>query len=112
MSGWDGKGSTRRWRALRLVILARDGWTCRLGLPGCTGRAEHVHHVLGKQFGDDPSQLRAACANCNRKIGDPLRRRRAGQPGRRRGKRAVAGRMPSGRSFQYGTPRRTVYNRW
>lgn len=33
----------------------------------------HVHHVRGKQFGDDMNFLVAACGPCNIKIGDPTK---------------------------------------
>jgi hypothetical protein len=86
-TGW-GKGSTRQWRRLRLVILERDGWTCRIGLAGvCVGKADCVHHVLGRaQTGDDPRWLQAACSPCNLAIGNPqrLRKRAAVIPMQRR----------------------------
>jgi 5-methylcytosine-specific restriction endonuclease McrA len=68
-----GKGSTRRWRRTRALVLDRDRGMCRLNLPGCTGTAEHVHHVLGKARGDDPALLVAACQHCNLSTGDPTR---------------------------------------
>jgi len=70
--GWTG-GSTRQWRRTRLRVLARDGYTCRLRLEGCEGKATHVHHVLGKAHGDDPAGLVAACARCNLAVGDPTK---------------------------------------
>ena len=71
---WKG-GSTRAWRRLRAWVLARDGYRCRLRVPGvCTGRATCVHHTLGKRVtGDDPRYLVAACTQCNLKVGDPAR---------------------------------------
>lgn len=69
---WAG-GSTRRWRALRTAVLTRDQWTCRLQLPGCTTRATQVHHLAGKQAGDNPALLVSACAHCNGSVGDPTR---------------------------------------
>lgn len=69
---WKG-GSTRAWRKVRLRVLARDGWVCRLQLDGCTTRAEHVHHLDGKASGDDPARLVAACRSCNLQVGDPTR---------------------------------------
>lgn len=71
-STWD-KGSTRAWRKLRLVILERDRYRCRLKLEGCTTRATHVHHLKGKAMGDDPAFLVSACADCNLKVGNPTR---------------------------------------
>lgn len=71
--GWAG-GSTRAWRRVRRVVLARDGYRCRLKIKGtCVGTATHVHHVRGKRHGDDPRWLVAACAPCNLKVGDPAR---------------------------------------
>lgn len=74
-TSWAG-GSTRRWRKTRALVLVRDGWTCQLRLPGVCVRESnpmHVHHVRGKQFGDDMNFLVAACGPCNIKIGDPTK---------------------------------------
>jgi 5-methylcytosine-specific restriction endonuclease McrA len=65
------KGSTTAWRKTRAVVLARDLYQCRLKLDVCTGVATHVHHTLGKKYGDDPAHLIASCAPCNLKTGDP-----------------------------------------
>ena len=61
--GLDG----RPWRRLRMLILERDGFTCQLRLPGCTGFATHVDHRVSRRDGgsDDPLNLQAACASCN-----------------------------------------------
>lgn len=65
-------GSTWAWRRLRLQILARDGYQCTIGLPGCKVRADCVHHTKGRAVtGDDPRYLAAACSHCNARIGDP-----------------------------------------
>jgi 5-methylcytosine-specific restriction endonuclease McrA len=103
-SGW-GAGSTRQWRKVRLAVLQRDRYVCQLAIPGvCQGAADSVHHMFGRLVtGDDPRWLQAACMPCNLAVG---------QPGRRRGTRKVAGRMPLGRPLQYGTSRRDAYNRW
>lgn len=70
---WAG-GSTWAWRKTRAKVLARDGYRCQLGLPGCTGKATEVHHKQGREAtGDDPEHLVAACQNCNLKVGDPRR---------------------------------------
>lgn len=72
---WKG-GSTTAWRRVRLVVLARDQWRCRLGLVGvCTGTATQVHHTLGKKYGDDLAQLVSSCRPCNLKVGDPSKAR-------------------------------------
>lgn len=84
---WAG-GSTTAWRRLRAVVLARDGYQCRIALPGewtnsrgrkvrCLGVANHVHHIHGKGSGcvgcaaDAPSHLMSACATCNLRVGNP-----------------------------------------
>lgn len=67
---WGG-GSTRRWRQTRLAILKRDQWRCQINIPNvCTTRATCVHHIRGKQHGDDPQYLLASCQACNLHLGD------------------------------------------
>lgn len=69
-TSWAG-GSTRRWRKVRAYVLQRDGHRCQLNLPGCTTVATHVHHVLGKEHGDNPDDCQASCAGCNLSTGRP-----------------------------------------
>lgn len=70
---WKG-GSTAAWRKIRAHVLARDNHRCQLQLDGCRGRADCVHHTVGKAVtGDDPEYLVAACTPCNLKVGDPAR---------------------------------------
>ncbi len=71
MSGAWGKGSTRRWRAIRKRVLDRDGWRCQVQLPGCQTIADCVHHLDGKAAGDNPDRCVASCTPCNLTIGDP-----------------------------------------
>ena len=82
-SAWRG-GSTREWRKVRARVLLRDGYRCRLQLPGCQGvaplRGGHVHHVKGKARGDDERDLVAACRPCNLSVGDPTRGARNPEP--------------------------------
>lgn len=69
---WAG-GSDTRWRRFRAAILTRDRWVCTLKEQGCTGRAEQVHHVIPLSRGGakyDPGNCTAACAWCNRKLGN------------------------------------------
>lgn len=73
---WAG-GSTRRWREIRARVLQRndrdnDGM-CTINIGGvCTGKADCVHHVLGRAVtGDDVRYLAAACSACNGHIGQP-----------------------------------------
>lgn len=78
---WAG-GSTRAWRKVRAVVLARDAHRCQLRLPGCTTRATHVHHTVAREVaGDNPAHLVASCPSCNGKVGDPGRHDPAPQPG-------------------------------
>ena len=85
-NGWT-KGSTRAWRRIRALVLTRDqgkgcrahneGWCARAGVGahGCTNRAEHAHHTLGRaRTGDDPRYIVAACSACNLIIGDPAKK--------------------------------------
>src|SRR4051812_6468243 len=56
------------WRAIRLMVLARDGHRCQIRGAKCKGRATHVDHIINVDDGGarlDPSNLRAACASCN-----------------------------------------------
>ena len=71
---WKG-GSTRGWRKLRARVLFRDGYRCRLQIPGvCVRLASCVHHTRGKAVtGDDPAYLIAACTPCNLATGDPAK---------------------------------------
>ncbi|MGC4940954.1 HNH endonuclease [Kribbella sp. DT2] len=72
MAGWDGKGSTRYWReVVRPVVLERDGFRCQINGPGCTGRATHVDHKLGKGVSEDLTDMQAACEHCNTSKGRP-----------------------------------------
>jgi hypothetical protein len=70
-------GSTAQWRRVRRQVLERDGWLCRLRLPGCQSRATEVHHLYGHLRPGSPlgpsdydvTPLAAACRNCNRRAG-------------------------------------------
>ena len=55
---------TRAWRKLRLEILERDAWVCYL----CGRPANTVDHVIAAAAGgtDDPSNLAACCAPCQK----------------------------------------------
>lgn len=70
-SALTGAGSTRSWRRLRRVILARDGYSCQVPVDGtdrlCGAYATHVDHVIRRRDGgsDHPANLRAACRDCN-----------------------------------------------
>jgi hypothetical protein len=56
------------WRRVRKVVLERDGYLCRVRLPGCTGQATQCDHIISVDDGGswfDEGNLRAACAHCN-----------------------------------------------
>lgn len=56
--------TTPEWRALRLVILARDHNRCyKCG----DHTATEVDHVDGNHHNDDPANLRAICTPCHRR---------------------------------------------
>lgn len=81
MSRSWSSGSSRRWRQVRAYVLEvnrrRNRGRCRLNIPGvCTGVATQVHHTRGRKItGDDPRFLVAACAPCNRHVGEPSKRK-------------------------------------
>ncbi len=59
---------TKEWKRIRPVILARDGYTCRIRLPKCRTKANSVDHIIDWLDGGpplDPTNLRAACNSCN-----------------------------------------------
>ena len=67
------------WRRLRLLILERDRYTCKINDPGCTRVATQVDHVRALADGGDmwdPSNLREACRHCNETRGADLGNRR------------------------------------
>lgn len=71
----SGPLSTQRWRTLRTTILNRDGHTCMMRLPGCTGKADTVDHITPRAEGGavwDATNLRAACTHCNMSAGGIL----------------------------------------
>lgn len=58
------RGSTRRWRRLRVYVLERDNYVCRW----CgKGGANTVDHIVprARGGGDEPSNLAAAHKRCN-----------------------------------------------
>lgn len=62
------KRTGRPWRRVRLLVLQRDGYVCRMRGPRCTGVATTVDHIVPLHLGGsllDPANLRAACAKCN-----------------------------------------------
>ncbi|MFN2555767.1 MAG: HNH endonuclease [Nitriliruptorales bacterium] len=55
------------WDNVRVAVLNRDGWVCRLRFPGCEGYARQVDHLIPPTRGgvDHPDNLRAACSSCH-----------------------------------------------
>jgi 5-methylcytosine-specific restriction endonuclease McrA len=56
-----------------LRVLERDGYRCLLLLPGCTGDATEVDHLVPWTPGTPSldSQLVSACRSCNSRAGSP-----------------------------------------
>lgn len=69
---WNN-AAKRGWKNIRLRILRRDNYQCRLAIPGiCEGYATQVHHTLGIAVtGHDEAYLVAACRPCNLRVGQP-----------------------------------------
>ena len=68
MSGWGQRSVPRH---VRKRIHERDGYRCRLGLPGCTVASEAVHHIVpgatmhSREDNDNDDQLLAVCNHCH-----------------------------------------------
>jgi 5-methylcytosine-specific restriction endonuclease McrA len=63
-----------RWRRIRKVVLARDGYVCQIRGPRCTTTATQADHVvswreLPEERWLDVTLLRAACRSCNAQKG-------------------------------------------
>ena len=56
-----------KWQRVRLLVLERDLHRCRLLLSVCTTLATTADHIVERADGgsDDPSNLRAVCAECH-----------------------------------------------
>jgi len=52
------------WPRIRQRVLKRDGYRCRLQLPGCLGRATEVHHV-GSPDDHGDANLASGCKPCH-----------------------------------------------
>ena len=79
MAGRAGKRiyRTPRWRRLRLVIFARDGWACvkcgrRAGL-----ECDHIRPIAKAGDWYDPENLRTLCRGCHIRISAEESRERA-----------------------------------
>ncbi|MBK6782139.1 MAG: DEAD/DEAH box helicase [Gemmatimonadetes bacterium] len=56
-----------RWRAIRAIVLARDGHTCRDCGEKCSQGEADVHHLIPRAAGgdDDPANLITLCDGCH-----------------------------------------------
>ena len=75
---------------LRLAIYERDGNRCAIRLPGCTITPTELDHIISPQQGGawyDPTNLRAACATCNRTRPKPKRHQTGTLPAARPSRR-------------------------
>ena len=58
----------REWPAVRAAVIERDGGMCQaLVAKDCTGRAEHVHHIVRRSQGGlhDMDDLVSLCRACH-----------------------------------------------
>lgn len=67
MASANNEINSSRWQKLRLKILIRDSYTCAY----CGDTANQVDHIVPRSAGgtNDPENLTAACARCNRAKG-------------------------------------------
>jgi 5-methylcytosine-specific restriction endonuclease McrA len=65
----DRRYSTARWQRLRIAVLRRDDYVCRVQGPRCTGYATTVHHLVASSQAPHlfwaSENLASACAACN-----------------------------------------------
>ena len=83
MPGTDPRYGTPAWKALRLMILARDGHRCQMRGPRCAGIALEADHIVAVVDGGDfwaDANLRAACRPCNSGAGAAITNRRRATP--------------------------------
>lgn len=67
------------WPKVRRLVLERDGGTCIVRGPRCTGVATEVDHIVPLALGGDrldPDNLRASCKSCNSSRGTAMRNRK------------------------------------
>ena len=77
---------TKTWKNVRLAVLERDGYVCKIGLPGCERVATSADHIVELEDGGEPfalENLQAACLRCNVAKGNKARGAR--KHGRERG---------------------------
>lgn len=97
-----GRAYDHDWRRVRLLVLERDGYRCKVQLPGCRGDADAVDHIVPLEEGGarlDPSNLRACCGPCNN-----ARRRGRGRQLLAALAQAVAPKLPPSSNWQRCMP--------
>lgn len=78
----DPRYKSRHWKRVRLQVLNRDLWQCRIRLPNCLGTASQVDHIISPHpwLGNGDfyalDNLRAACKPCNNGLNNPETRAR------------------------------------
>lgn len=57
----------REWSAARTDAIAKAGGRCRVGQHGCSGQAEHVHHIKRRSQGggNELNNLLVCCHVCH-----------------------------------------------
>ena len=56
------------WQKLRIAILARDLYACRICGRDASETVLHVHHVDGSKANSDTSNLVTLCSRCHHKL--------------------------------------------
>ena len=92
MAGRRGRSvyATRRWSVVRLLVLQRDGYTCR----SCGAWGGEVHHVRALEDGGAPfdlQNLRSLCRGCHFRAHHKKRPREQPEVRDRAGWRALIG---------------------
>jgi hypothetical protein len=66
--GERGRAHERKMRRLRPIVFARDGYRCTARVSeGCSGHAEHPHHLwpTGQGGPDVEENLASVCCSCH-----------------------------------------------
>ena len=96
---------SRAWKRLRLLALQRDGYLCRIGLPGCSGLATCVDHItplaVAPELALELDNLRSSCQRCNAVLGSRLGNARKRARSRARYRPAIAVARQRGDDFSW-----------
>jgi 5-methylcytosine-specific restriction endonuclease McrA len=61
--------ASNAWWAKRCLVLERDAYRCQARLPGCTRRADEVHHLTYDNLGNEPLwDLISVCTSCHEAV--------------------------------------------